>query len=84
MNSSLWMSKKFRASVIAATTALLTFLVTKLGLQWDIEEIMTLVTTLVAPFLMYVGAEGYSEQLAKQVLEEQKNRKDVDNNGDTA
>lgn len=79
MNTSLLKSKKFRASVLAAVSGLLTFLVTKFGLDWNVTEIMTLITTISAPFLFYIGAEGYSEAQAKAVIEEEKIRKEKEN-----
>lgn len=77
MNKSLLLSKKFRASVMAAVSGLLSFLVAKLGLDWNVDEIMTLITVVMTPFLLYVGAEAYSEKDAKAVIEE--NKKDNNN-----
>jgi len=77
MNSELLKSKKFRAAILAAASSLLSFLVAKLGLGWNVEEIMTLVSTLLFPFLIYIGAEGYSEVEAKRVVEENKIRKEL-------
>lgn len=77
MNSELLKSKKFRAAILAAVSSLLSFLVAKLGLGWQVEEIMTLISTLLLPFLIYIGAEGYSEVEAKRVVEENKIRKEL-------
>jgi hypothetical protein len=77
MNNELLKSKKFRAAILAALSSLLSFLVAKLGLGWNVEEIMTLVSTLLFPFLIYIGAEGYSEVEAKRVVEENKIRKEL-------
>jgi hypothetical protein len=77
MNSELLKSKKFRAAVLAAVSSLLSFLVAKLGLGWNVEEIMTLISTLLLPILFYIGAEGYSEVEAKRVVEENKIRKEL-------
>lgn len=77
MNNELLKSKKFRAALLAALSSLLSFLVAKLGLGWNVEEIMTLVSTLLFPFLIYIGAEGYSEVEAKRVVEENKIRKEL-------
>jgi len=72
MNKSLLLSKKFRASVLAAISGVLTFLVTKLQLDWDVTEIMSLITVVMSPFLIYVGAEAISEKDAKAVIEQNK------------
>ncbi len=77
MNYELLKSKKFRTAVIAAITGLLTFVSTKFALGWDIDEISVLLTTLMTPFLLYIGAEGFSEQKMKAVIEENKIRKDI-------
>ena len=77
MNTNLLLSKKFRAALLAAVGSSLTFLVTKLGLGWDVTEIMSLVSTLLVPLLIYIGAEGYSEVEAKRVVEENKFRKEI-------
>lgn len=77
MNSSLLISKKFRAAVLAAVSALLTFLVSEFGLKLDVEKTITLISTISVPFLIYIGAEGYSEKDAKAVAEESKNRSDI-------
>lgn len=53
---------------MAAVTSLLTFCVAKFGLAWDVGEIMALVSTVTAPFLIYIGAEGYSEAKAKEAM----------------
>lgn len=72
MNFELLKSKKFRVSALTALSSVLTFLVAKLGLGWNVEEIMALISTIIVPALMYVGAEGYSEQSAKAAIEENK------------
>lgn len=77
MNTELLKSKKFRAAIMAAVSSLLSFFVAKLGLGWDVQEIMTLVSTILLPFLIYIGAEGYSEVEAKRVVEENKIRKEL-------
>ena len=77
MNSSLLISKKFRAAVLAAVSALLTFLVSEFGLKLDVEKTITLISIVSVPFLMYIGAEGYSEKDAKAIAEESKNRSEI-------
>jgi uncharacterized membrane protein len=77
MNSELLKSKKFRTAVIAALSSLLTFLVSKFGLNLNVDEIIALVTVLVTPFLIYIGAEGVSEIQAKKVVEENKVREKI-------
>jgi len=77
MNTSLLISKKFRAACLAAITSLLTFLVSEFGLKLDVEKTITLISTLSVPFLIYIGAEGYSEKNAKAIAEESKNRSAV-------
>lgn len=77
MNEKLLKSKKFRAAVMAAISSLLTFIVAKTGFNLDVNEIMTLIGTVIAPFLIYIGAEGYSEVEAKRVVEENKIRKSI-------
>lgn len=77
MNEKLLKSKKFRAAVMAAISSLLTFIVAKTGFNLDVNEIMTLIGTVIAPFLIYIGAEGYSEVEAKKVVEENKIRKSI-------
>lgn len=76
MNNQLLKSKKFRVATLAALSALLTFFVSEFGFQLDVEKTMTLIGTVVAPFLIYIGAEGYSEVEAKRVAEENKIRKE--------
>lgn len=72
MNIQLLKSKKFRAAIIAAITSVLSFAVAKLGLNMNVEETITLLTAVMSPFLIYIGAEGYSEADAKRVAEENK------------
>lgn len=72
MNTKLLKSKKFRAAAMAAITGLLTFATAKFGLDLDVSEVTTLLTLLMSPFLIYIGAEGYSEAQAKKVVEEAK------------
>ena len=62
---------------MAAISSLLTFIVAKTGFNLDVNEIMTLIGTVIAPFLIYIGAEGYSEVEAKRVVEENKIRKSI-------
>lgn len=68
------MSKKFRAAILAAIAALLGFLVSEFGLKLDVEKTIALLTAIATPFLIYIGAEGYSERDAKAITEESKNR----------
>lgn len=77
MNEKLLKSKKFRAALMAAISSLLTFIVAKTGFNLDVNEIMTLIGVVSAPFLIYIGAEGYSEVEAKKVVEENKIRKSI-------
>ncbi|MCB1712910.1 MAG: hypothetical protein KDH96_10645 [Candidatus Riesia sp.] len=77
MNTELLKSKKFRASILAAVSGLLGFCVTTFGLKLDVDQVMTLVTLLMAPFLIYIGAEGYSEAQAKAAAEESKTKSDL-------
>ena len=77
MNTELLKSKKFRAAVLAAISAFLTFLVSEFGLKMDVEKTITLISTLTVPFLIYIGAEGYSEKDAKAIAEESKNRSEI-------
>jgi hypothetical protein len=72
MNDKLLKSKKFRTAIIAATTSLLTFLVSEFGLNLDVEKTIGLMVALTTPLLIYIGAEGYSEVEAKRVIEEKK------------
>lgn len=62
---------------MAAISSLLTFIVAKTGFNLDVNEIMTLIGVVSAPFLIYIGAEGYSEVEAKKVVEENKIRKSI-------
>lgn len=77
MNTELLKSKKFRAATLAAISSTLAFSVAKLGLDWDVSEIMGLVSAISAPFLIYIGAEGFSEARAKAVVEENLLRKQI-------
>jgi len=77
MNTELLKSKKFRAAILAALASLLTYGVTKFGWDLDVEEIVLLISSLSAPFLIYIGAEGYAEREAKRVQEENKIRNDL-------
>ena len=79
MNYKLLKSKKFRAAILGSVSSILTFMVSKYGLELDVTETMTLVTSILTPFLIYIGAEGYSEQSAKAAVEENKARKDISN-----
>jgi len=72
MNEQLLKSKKFRTAIIAAVTALLTFLVSEFGLELDVEKTIGLMVALTTPWLIYIGAEGYSEVEAKRIAEEKK------------
>jgi hypothetical protein len=78
MNSKLLLSKKFRAACLAAVAGLLSFCVTQFGFSLDVDKTMGLVGVLMTPFLIYIGAEGYSEASAKKVIEENKVSKDTD------
>jgi len=69
MNTEVLKSKKFRAAITAALASLLTFAVGKSWLELDVEETMTMVATVATPFLIYIGAEGYSERDAKALRE---------------
>lgn len=77
MNTELLKSKKFRTAVLAAISSLLSFLVAKFGLNLNVDEIITLITTIVAPLLIYIGAEGFSEAGAKKSIEENKARTEI-------
>lgn len=79
MNNELIKSKKFRAAVVAAVGSVLTFIVAKTGWNLDVNELMTLLGVVSIPFLIYIGAEGYSEVEAKKVVEENKIRKEISN-----
>lgn len=65
MNTQLLKSKKFRAAIMASVSSILTFAVSKGWLQLDVADTMTLIGCITAPFLIYIGAEGYSEAPAK-------------------
>lgn len=65
MNTSLLKSKKFRAAVFAALANILTFSVSEFGLSLDVDKTIALLSVISAPFLIYIGAEGYSEADAK-------------------
>ena len=78
MNSKLLLSKKFRAACLAAVAGLLSFCVTQFGFNLDVDKTMGLVGVFMTPFLIYIGAEGYSEASAKRVIEENKVSKDTD------
>lgn len=58
-------------------SSLLTFGVAKWGWDLDVQELMLLVGVITAPFLMYIGAEGFSEADAKKVVEENKVRAEL-------
>jgi len=75
MNTSVFKSKKFISAVFAAATSLLTFVVSEFALDLDVEKTVSLMVTLSTPFLIYIGAEGYSEARAKAIIEENKIRK---------
>ena len=77
MNTKLMLSKKFRAAVMAAISSLLTFAVSKFGLDLDVSETMMVITAVTSPFLIYIGAEGVSEMSAKAVIEENKSRTEL-------
>ena len=62
---------------MSALSAVLTYGVAKFGWDLDVAEIMTLVGIVQAPFLIYIGAEGYSEAEAKRVMEENKVRAEL-------
>ena len=79
MNTELLKSKKFRAAILAAISGILTFISAKAGWNLNTEEIMTLIGVVLSPFLIYIGAEGYSEVEAKRVVEENKIRKEISN-----
>ena len=74
MNLSLLQSKKFRAAVMAAISATLAFVVSEFGLKLDVDKMITLITTVSIPFLIYIGAEGYSERDAKAATIEGQNK----------
>lgn len=65
MNTRILKSKKFIAAVSAALSSVLSFLVARFGLDMDVGETVAMASTVAAPFLMYIGAEGYSERDAK-------------------
>lgn len=75
MNTQLMQSKKFRAALIATAAGLISILSTRMGLGYDMNTCLTLAGTIMAPFLLYIGAEGYAEQAAKAAVEEDKSRK---------
>ena len=77
MNSSLLQSKKFRAASMAAIASILAFCVSEFGLKLDVEKTIALISTIMLPILIYIGAEGVSEAPAKAVVEEEKGRKDL-------
>jgi len=77
MNTELLKSKKFRTAVLAAISGILTFGVSKLGWDLDVGETMALLGVVMAPFLLYIGAEGVSEIQAKRVVEENKVREEL-------
>ena len=77
MNDKLLKSKKFRAAAMAAVTGILTFATAKLGLDLNVGEITTLLTLIMSPFLMYIGAEGFSEAGAKKVVQEAKAKAEI-------
>jgi arginine exporter protein ArgO len=77
MNTKLLKSKKFRAAIIAAITGILTFATTKFGLNLNVPEITALLAVIMSPFLIYIGAEGYSEALAKKTVEESKAKVEI-------
>lgn len=79
MNYSLLRSKKFRVAVLAALSGILSFISGKFGLGLNVEEITALVSAIIMPFLIYIGAEGFSEAPAKKVIEENKARKEEEN-----
>lgn len=68
MNTQILKSKKFRAALLAAITSLLTFAVSKGWFKLDVSETITLISTMITPFLIYIGAEGYSEAGAKEAI----------------
>lgn len=74
MNKKLLLSKKFRAAVLAAVSSILTFAVSHGWLDMDVEATMLMVATVTTPFLVYIGAEGYSEAPAKAAAEENKSK----------
>lgn len=75
MNTSIFSSKKFQAAIISVIAGLISIVSTRLGLGYDIGTCVTIAGTVMTPFLIYIGAEGYSEQSAKAVVEENKSRK---------
>lgn len=82
MNSKLLLSKKFRAACLAAVAGILSFCVTQFGFNLDVDKTISLLTAVMAPFIMYIGAEGMSEAGAKKTIEENKVSKDTDTEGD--
>lgn len=79
INIELLKSKKFRAALIAAVTSVVVFIAGKIGLGWTTEEVSVLLSAIVVPILVYVGAEGYSEAEAKRVKEENAFREKLNN-----
>lgn len=77
MNSEILKSKKFRAALLAAVSAILTYGVAKFNWDLDPTEVIALLTAISGPFLFYIGAEGYSEAGAKKVIEENKVRENL-------
>jgi len=77
MNTKLIQSKKFRAAALSAISALLTFGVGRWGWNLDVQELTLLIGVVTTPFLMYIGAEGFSEVQAKKVIEENKVRAEL-------
>lgn len=77
INTSLLASKKFRTALWTAFANLLTFAVTKLGLGWNVDEILLLVSAITAPALMYILGESYSERDAKTELAAAKAKTDA-------
>lgn len=72
MNEQILKSKKFRAAILAAISNILTFCVTQFGWHIDVSQTIALMSAITAPFLIYIGAEGFSEKDAKAVIEENK------------
>lgn len=70
MNTKLLLSKKFRTAVLAAISGILTFSVTRGWLQLDPNDVITLISAVMSPFIIYIGAEGYSESQAKAAIEQ--------------
>lgn len=68
LNTQILKSKKFRAACLAAITSLLTFAVSRGWLKLEVDETVLLLSTIVTPFLIYIGAEGYSEAGAKEAM----------------